>query len=105
MSVSRRKKLQREEMLRKQSAERKRNQLFAAKKEKVEFIDYVPPKPYVRETPEYASLTSTGKIDGTKKECQQYTGDYVTGIATMHKSNLVPVGRDTDAEIYAKMRR
>lgn len=35
--------------------------------------------------------TSPTKTDGRKKESQQYTGDYVIGIATMHKSNAVPV--------------
>ena len=34
-----------------------------------------------------------------------YSGDYVTGLATMHKSNIVPVGRGTDPKEYAQMRR
>lgn len=106
MSKSRRKKLQREEMLRRQAAERKREKFMTpVKTEKVEFVEYAPKKSYLRETPEYASLTSTDQIHGTQKERHEYTGDYITGLATMHKSNIVPVGKGDDAESYAKMRR
>ena len=46
----------------------------------------------------------TGK--GTKKEPMKYTGDLITGIATMHKSNAVPVMKGTDqAKDIARMRR
>ena len=34
-----------------------------------------------------------------------YTGTKVLGIATMHKSNMVPVFSQEDAEAIAKMRR
>jgi len=67
---------------------------------------YVTPteKTYVRETQKYPSLvTSSGST--AKVEANQYTGDYFIGIATMHKSNLVPVGRGDDAKSYATMRR
>ena len=40
-----------------------------------------------------------------KKTRNVYTGTYVTGLATMHKSNLVPVGRGDKPEDYSKMRR
>jgi len=40
-----------------------------------------------------------------KKETNQYTGDELLGIATMHKSNAVPVSKNTDAKIFATMRR
>lgn len=43
---------------------------------------------------------------GAAKEKNTYTGDLIVGIATMHKSNLVPVMRGTkQAEEFAKMRR
>jgi len=45
-----------------------------------------------------------GPIEG-KRKVQEYSGDYVVGLATMHKSNIVPVGRGNNAEDYAKMRR
>lgn len=46
------------------------------------------------------SVNTTGR-----KKPLVYTGDYVVGIATMHKSNMVPVGREDSPEDYAKMRR
>ena len=43
---------------------------------------------------------------GTKKEPMKYTGDLIQGIATMHKSNAVPVMKGTDqAKDIARMRR
>jgi len=47
-----------------------------------------------------------GDGKGTKKEPMKYTGDLITGIATMHKSNAVPVMKGTDqAKDIARMRR
>jgi len=63
-----------------------------------------PPRPYVRETVHYPSRDSF-LGNATKAKTSQYTGDYFVGIATMHKSNLVPVGKDQDARDYATMRR
>ena len=41
-----------------------------------------------------------------KERTQQYSGERkLLGIATMHKSNLVPVFSDDDAKELAKMRR
>ena len=40
-----------------------------------------------------------------KRKAQEYTGDYITGLATMHKSNTVPVGRGADPKEFAQMRR
>ena len=68
---------------------------------------YVAPetKSYQRETKQYASL-GDGIGVATKKEATRYTGDLIVGIATMHKSNAVPVMRGTtQAEDIAKMRR
>ena len=75
------------------------------KKEKVQ-VHTLPtePKQFVRETTYHSSL-STGNGNASKTEIPKYTGNYFVGIATMHKSNLVPVGRDTDAKEYATMRR
>tara|TARA_B100000287_G_scaffold257047_2_gene241673 strand:+ start:716 stop:1081 length:366 start_codon:yes stop_codon:yes gene_type:complete len=54
-----------------------------------------------------SSIKTSDRICGqaVRKEQQQYTGSYVLGIATMHKSNLVPVGRGENPQDYAKMRR
>jgi hypothetical protein len=77
-------------------------------KRKREFVLLTSAKqePYRRETPHYPSHASSSIPDaGTKKESLKYTGDYIIGIATMHKSNLVPVGRGDNPKDYATMRR
>ena len=40
-----------------------------------------------------------------KPGSNSYSGTYVVGIATMHKSNAVPVGRGDNPEDYSTMRR
>jgi hypothetical protein len=40
-----------------------------------------------------------------KPEEKIYTGDNLLGIATMHKSNMVPIFKAEDAEDIARMRR
>ena len=75
---------------------------------KKEFAPYVPSKSYVRNTESYPSLQTSDTIPGAcaRKESPKYTGDLIVGIATMHKSNLVPVMRDTEqAKEIAQMRR
>jgi len=57
-----------------------------------------------RETPKYSSLTSN-LHHATKSVPNVYTGDKVKGIATMHKSNAVPVFTDTEAVEISSMRR
>jgi hypothetical protein len=75
-------------------------------KRKREFVPLTSSKSYRRETPHYPSHASSSIPDaGTKKESLKYTGDYIIGIATMHKSNLVPVGRGDNPKDYATMRR
>ena len=60
--------------------------------------------PYRRETKEYPSYDSF-KGSTARKESQTYTGDYIIGIATMHKSNLVPITSKEAAKDAATMRR
>lgn len=74
---------------------------------KREFVNYEAKEHFTgRETKNYPSLSSKSiPSSGTKKESPVYSGDYIVGIATMHKSNLVPVGRGDDPENYATMRR
>lgn len=64
-------------------------------------------KPIERDTTSYNTIPTSDTIpaNGSAKQQQQYTGDYIVGIATMHKSNLVPVGRGDDPKEYARMRR
>jgi hypothetical protein len=77
------------------------------KSKKKEFEPYAPSKPYVRHTESYPSLKTSDVIPTScaKPDRKEYSGDYIVGIATMHKSNLVPVGRGDNPEEYAKMRR
>lgn len=48
---------------------------------------------YVRETPSYpsAAFGAFDPLAQARHTGQRYTGSLVKGIATMHKSNLVPV--------------
>ena len=43
--------------------------------------------------------------NGSKKDANVYTGDYIKGIATMHKSNAVPITSREQAIDSANMRR
>jgi len=54
----------------------------------------------------YPSGNGFGTASSTaKKEPQKYTGTLIKGIATMHKSNAVPVIDQKQAEEIARMRR
>ena len=56
----------------------------------------------------YPSMPITGADTGggRKVEPMKYTGDLIEGIATMHKSNAVPVMKGTNqAKDIARMRR
>ena len=59
---------------------------------------------YRRESPNIPSGDTYTSFKATKKE-MKYTGDKLIGIATMHKSNSVPVFKQEDAEDIARMRR
>lgn len=64
----------------------------------------LPKIPAGRETPHFASV-DTGFIALTKPVPNSYTGNKMKGIATMHKSNAVPVFTDTEAKEISSMRR
>lgn len=61
--------------------------------------------PYSRPSPKVPSAGDGFGRAGSKKPEQLYTGDKLLGIATMHKSNSVPVFKQEDAEDIARMRR
>ncbi len=67
---------------------------------------YVPPRAAYRgaDQPRIPSLDSGAGI-AAKAEPKVYTGDKIVGIATMHKSNLVPVFNEQAAKDISKMRR
>ena len=58
---------------------------------------------YRRETPKYESGIGIGVSFGRKENT--YTGTLIKGIATMHKSNAVPIMNDEQAIEVARMRR
>lgn len=53
----------------------------------------------------YASVDCTKGGPCAAPEKKQYTGTLVKGIATMHKSNAIPVIDDEQAKDLARMRR
>jgi hypothetical protein len=62
--------------------------------------------PYRREQKRIPSLLSMGTPDScAKKEPLKYTGTLIKGIATMHKSNAVPVINDEQMKDISRMRR
>jgi len=75
-------------------------------KGKKEFVAQVAEKPHVRESPVYPSRTSPGNSrGGFLKERMVYSGESMIGIATMHKSNAVPVFSTESAKDISSMRR
>lgn len=68
-------------------------------------ISFMQPVPFRRETRYIESLETNGMGDCTKRAPQQYTGTSILGIATMHKSNAVPVFSQEDAKEISRMRR
>ena len=61
--------------------------------------------PKDRNTTAHIKSLDTGLENALLKPAKQYTGTKVKGIATMHKSNAVPVFSDEEAHDIAKMRR
>ena len=59
---------------------------------------------YRRPTPDIPSVDLGGNFVA-KTESMKYTGTLIKGIATMHKSNAVPVIDDQHAKDISKMRR
>jgi hypothetical protein len=66
--------------------------------------DFMPKTPPGRETAPVPSQ-DTGWVTCVKTQDNEYTGTKVKGIATLHKSNGVPVFSDEEAKDISKMRR
>jgi hypothetical protein len=75
-----------------------------AKRKSAETLDYKLSTPPGRETVRHPSL-NTGLGVATKAEPKVYTGTKVMGIATLHKSNAVPVFNSEEAVDISRMRR
>lgn len=80
--------------------EKKRNQALSAPS-----LSSTPKIPPGRNTMANVKSLGSGMGVAAAKISQQYTGTKVKGIATMHKSNAVPVFSDEDAVAISKMRR
>lgn len=64
------------------------------------------PTVYRRETPKIPSLNGGKDMSpAAKAPPKVYTGTLIKGIATMHKSNAVPVINDEQAKEISSMRR
>lgn len=71
-----------------------------------QFKEYQPRSSYKRSSNNHIPSLSSNAGVAAKKESQQYTGDLLEGIATMHKSNAVPVMKGTnEAKDISRMRR
>ena len=71
-----------------------------------EFKPYVPAETPPRRGTAHipsASMKADGKGSTAKKEIPAYTGTYIIGVATMHKSNAVPVTNPKQAAEIAQM--
>ena len=67
---------------------------------------YELPVTYSRETQSIPSLSIVSSPDSCgKRENRKYTGTLVRGIATMHKSNAVPVIDEEQMKDISRMRR
>ena len=66
---------------------------------------YKPAESVCRETPRIPSLSNGMRGIAAKKEPLKYTGTLIKGIATMHKSNAVPVINDVQAKEISEMSR
>jgi hypothetical protein len=61
--------------------------------------------PEGRNTTAHLKSRDTGAGNATLAPAKVYTGTKVIGIATMHKSNAIPVFSDDQAKDISKMRR
>ena len=98
---------------------RKNHAANSVRKKRPEFKPYVPKqssldrmraeqqKQYNSLMEEYMKNGNYHEIAGdcTKKESPVYTGTLIKGIATMHKSNAVPIISQEEATDIARMRR
>ena len=71
-------------------------------KQRKQATEYVSNYSNYRETPHYPSL-GDGVGTAVAPEPKEYSGERkLLGVATMHKSNMVPVFEDDDGKQYAK---
>lgn len=81
--------------------ERKRNRALKAPAMKSYSLSYPPG----REPKQHIPSRDTGVAVAARPEDKIYTGTAMLGVATMHKSNSVPVFSQEDAVEISRMRR
>ena len=81
--------------------ERKRKQALRAPALKSSYLSYPPGREPKKQIPS----VDTGVGVAARVADKVYTGGNIVGIATMHKSNAVPVFSEADAVEIARMRR
>ena len=77
--------------------------IIRGKRRKLVAVDSSP-APYRRASAEISSLEASW-APCLKKEPTKYTGTLIKGIATTHKSNLIPITSQEQAIEVARMRR
>lgn len=75
------------------------------KKFTVEKTELYKPKDSTTRKTEFYPSKNPSEGYAPKKDSQRYTGDLIIGIATMHKSNAVPILNKEQAKDTASMRR
>lgn len=85
-----------------EAEEKKRNRAIAAPSLSSSYSLKIPEG---RDTTAHIKSRDTGGGNATLAPAKVYTGTKVKGIATMHKSNAVPVFSDEEAVEISKMRR
>lgn len=65
----------------------------------------LPQRTYTRETPVHQSRNAADTSAAPLRESMRYTGTAMIGVATMHKSNMIPVFSREEAIDAATMRR
>lgn len=77
---------------------------LAEKKAKVKKIKLAAESQFIYEDRRTVPVSNTVG-NGFKKEENKYTGSLITGVAVMHKSNIVPIINRQQAEEISRMRR
>jgi len=94
-----------------QRRRKKHNSTMKRSSHRSEFKKMDPVQTFVpRDGANHNSIPSKGvgsvsTHSGTRKESPKYTGTYVKGISTMHKSNAVPIVSEEQAKEHSQMRR
>lgn len=109
MSTSRRKKEARQKQL---AAEKKMRELkkqgistITKKRKPKDFKEYVAKNETYRPDEKYIPSLSSSEFNTARADSKHYTGDFIKGIGTMHKSNAIPVVDPEFMKELARMRR